>query len=181
MKYLNVKVLLKTKETVYRDFLLSPENTLLELHHAILESYQFKGQELASFLRESDGWQAAEEFPLEALGENDRRLMKEVKTMEVFKNEGDQLTYIYDYLNEWKFYIELIEFQTINKKESTPKLIASFGKAPKEDERELSGDDAASFLMNELLKEEGLDDEQDYDDPFESGDYDSLDDYEEFQ
>lgn len=180
MNYFEVKVLVESKNTVYRDILVSGENNLEELFHAIISAFEFEGKQMASFIVEGEGWQATAEYPLEKLGENDSKLMAEVNLSEVFKDTGDQLTLIYDYMNEWKFHIELMEVSNSNDKKETPTVIRSSGRAPAENERELSGSDAESILMNAILGDELSDDEED-DDLFDSRDFDSLDDYEEYQ
>lgn len=182
MKYQVVKVLLKSNKVIYRDFLVHPENTLKELHAAILAGFGFEGNQLASFLKEQGDWQAEAEYPLEDLGEPGKTPMEKIQLQSVLSNVDDQLTYIYDYLNEWRFFVEVVDIIEKKEAEKTPKLIKSFGNAPKEDERNLSGDDATKILMNELLGDENFfDEDEDEDDPFNSGDYDSLDDYEEYQ
>ena len=179
MNFFEVKVLLKTNNTVYRDLLVSSENNLEELFRAIIDAFGFEGKQMASFIVEGEGWQAAAEYPLEALGENDSELMADIKLSEIFKDIGDHLTLIYDYMNEWRFQIEVIGVNNQHGFKETPALIKSVGKAPYENERELSGSDAESILMNAILGDELSEDEDD--DLFDSDDFDSLDDYEEYQ
>jgi len=182
MKYFEVKVLVESKKTVYRDLLISSDNNLEEIYRAIIAAFEFKGDQMASFLVEGEGFQAVAEYPLEPLGENDSELMAEVKAERVFKEAGDQLTLIYDYMNEWKFHLEVIEVSTHDETKETPVLLKSGGKAPAENERDLSGKDAESILMNEILGDElSEEDEDNEEDFFDSGDHDSLDDYEEYQ
>ena len=178
MNYFEVKVLVESRNTVYRDILISSENNLEELFQGIILAFEFEGKQMASFLVEGEGWQAAAEYPLEALGENDSKLMTDVKIGEVFKNSGDQLMLIYDYMNEWKFHLEVMEVHEKSEKRETPTVLRSAGKAPAENERELSGSDAESILMNAILGDELSDDDDDH---FDSDDFDSIDDYEEFQ
>lgn len=182
MKYFEIKVLVDSKNTVYRDLLISSDNNLEEIYRAILAAFEFEGNQMGSFLVEGESWQAAAEFPLEALGENDSELMVDVMADRVFKEAGDQLSLIYDYMNEWKFHLEVLEVLSKNEILDTPKLIKSGGKAPNENERELSGNDAETILMNALLGDDLLEEEEDDDeDFFNSGDYESLDDFEEYQ
>lgn len=182
MNYIEIKVVLtEANSIVYRDILLSSENNMLQLHQAIIDAFEFEGKQMASFIVEGDSWQAAAEYPLESLGENDNELMKDVTVEQVLKEEGNQLTYIYDYLNEWRFHIEVMAINNKSEIIETPKLLKSFGRAPIENERELSGKDAESILMDAILGDEFSEEEENEDDFFNSGDYDSIDDYEEFQ
>ena len=104
--------------------------------------------------------------------------MKNVKIGDVLKEEGDCLTYIYDYLSEWKFELEVIAIEE-KEADSKGKVVNQKGKAPKENEKRLSGDDAQSILMKEILGED-LEEEEGDEDLFNSDDFDSLDDYEEY-
>lgn len=179
MKSLTIKVLLEYKEIVFRDIEIDASSSLEELHFAILKAFNFKGDQMASFLVSGEGWQAEAEYSLESLSDDDdSHVMKNVKIGEVIREVGDNLTYIYDYLSEWKFELEVIE---VKGKEAAPKgkVINQKGRAPHENEKRLSGDDAQSILMKEILGED-LEEEEGDDDLFNSDDFDSLDDYEEY-
>lgn len=171
-----IRLIPQTENIVFRDFLVSPDHSLKDLHDAILESVDFKSGQLASFLIYGEGIKALDEFPLEKLGENDKQLMDEVKLSHCLKKVGDHLTYIYDYFNEWKFEIEYIEDRE-GKAIELPQLIKAQGKAPIQSDRSGMGDDAEEILMNALLGDElNIED----DESFDSDQFDSLDDYEEY-
>lgn len=180
MKYLKTKVLIDYKKVVYRDFLLSADDHLKDVHTAILKAFEFEGKQMASFLKEDENWQAREEYPLEDLGVPNQKLMEKTKVKEVLQEVGDQLSYVYDYLNEWKFHLEVVEQQEKKEKIDSPQIIKKYGTAPKESERDLSGTDAAEILVDALISDKDLypDDDSDLSN---SSDFDSLDDYEEFQ
>jgi hypothetical protein len=179
MKTLTIKILLEYKEIVFRDIEISASSTLEDLHFSILKAFGFEGDQMASFLVSGEGWQAEAEYSLESLSDDDHsHVMKNVKIEEVIREIGDSLTYIYDYLSEWKFELEVIDVNE-NKADPIGKLVNQKGKAPSENEKKLSGDDAQSILMKELLGDD-LDEEEGDDDLFDSDDFDSLDDYEEY-
>ncbi|MAC95089.1 MAG: hypothetical protein CMC96_06280 [Flavobacteriales bacterium] len=179
MKALTIKVLLEHNDIIFRDIEINSEANLEDLHKAILSAFSFEGNQLASFLVSGDGWQAEAEYSLESLSDDDHsHVMKNVKIGDVLKEEGDCLTYIYDYLSEWKFELEVIAIEE-KEADSKGKVVNQKGKAPNENEKRLSGDDAQSILMKEILGED-LEEEEGDEDLFNSDDFDSLDDYEEY-
>lgn len=181
MKELLIKVLLETQKTVYRDILVKENHTLLQVHALIKKSFDFNSNELASFVKEEDGWGNDTEYPLEDVMNSGKPTLDKVSVIEVLKDVGDQLTYVYDYLNEWKFYLEVIEIEVNDTKLAEPKLLKRFGDAPKEDERSMNGDDAQSILLNAMMGDEFSEEDEDlFKDPFDSGNMESLDDYEEY-
>ena len=182
MKEFLIKVLLETHSTVYRDILVNEKHTLLQIHLLIKKSFDFKSNELASFIKEEEGWDNDVEYPLEDVMNSGNLTLEKITIDEVFTEVGDQLTYVYDYLNEWKFYLEVIEIENNYNDIKEPKLLKRFGDSPKEEERDLNGDDAQSILLNAMMGDEFSEDDDDLlRDPFDSDNMESLDNYEEYQ
>lgn len=179
MKHFLIKVLIDSKNVVYRDLLVADNIKLEELHKLIKTAFNFKGNEFASFIHENEGWGAEVEVPLENLGDEEVSIMREVSLSELMMKVGDQLIYTYDYANEWKFYLELIEIRNTTPQTTLPAVIKKHGIAPKEEEKSITGEDAESILMNAILGEELSDDEFNGD-PWGSDEMDSIDDYEEY-
>lgn len=178
MKYFNIKVLLESDQPSYCDIAISSENTLEELHLAILKAYRFSGDQMASFYETNEDWDVIEEIPLIAIDPNyDGTLMKDIKVIHLIKEVSDQMMYIYDYLNEWKFFIELIEVLKDKPAKATPLMLKRFGKVPNEHDKDMNGVDAEKILMNAILGDEFDEEEEDQ---FESDNFDSIDDYEEY-
>jgi hypothetical protein len=56
-----------------------------------------------------------------------------------------------------------------------------FGESPKEEDRNVTGDDAQSILLKAMMGDEFAEEDDDlFKDPFESDNMESLDDYEEY-
>tara|TARA_B110000503_G_C7163430_1_gene420773 strand:- start:3578 stop:4126 length:549 start_codon:yes stop_codon:yes gene_type:complete len=182
MKEFLVKVLMETHNTVYRDILVNENHTLLQIHELVKKSFGFNSNELASFIKEEEGWDNDTEYPLEDVMNSGNPTFEKLVVSDVFKEVGDQLTYVYDYLNEWKFYLEVIEVEVNENKLTEPKILKRVGSPPKEEERNLNGDDAQSILLSAMMGDEFSEDDDDlFKDPFDSGNMESLDDYEEYQ
>ena len=108
MKYL-IKVFLESKEDVIRDIEINSDKCLEELHFSIIDSLALDKNEMASFYITNDNFELLKEIPLYAMNEEDRatKSMKETTISSVLTEEGNQLIYVYDFLNMWRFLVQL--------------------------------------------------------------------------
>ena len=180
MKSYLIKVIWEGKEIVFRDLLVPSEKTLFELHEAILKTFKLDSNQLAGFTKYDDTLQFETDYQLEAFDENSS-LMTEHQVAEVMVEVGDSLDYTYDFLQEIKFILEVVELRESKDSIESIQLINSYGELPKELGKDLDPEDAESILIKAMLDEADLEDEgEDEDDIFGQGGYESLDDYEEF-
>jgi Plasmid pRiA4b ORF-3-like protein len=127
-----IRIILDVKEDVIRDLIVAETFNLEELHFTIAKSYGFKGKEMASFYQTDNKWEQGEEIPLFDMSENGNSLtMNTCLVSDIFKNVGDKLIYVYDFMAMWTFFVELAEI-TDSKEEGLPKVALSFGNAPDE-------------------------------------------------
>lgn len=159
-----IRVILDTKEDVIRTILVEDNLNLEDLHLTIAKSFGFKGQEMASFYRTDEEWTQGEEIPLfnmEEVGEGIS--MQTCILNDTLPEENNKLIYVYDFLNMWTFYVDVIEIST-EKKEGLPQIILTVGEIPSEaPEKE--------FIAEKL--DDGFGDEEDIDDEF--GHFDDFD------
>lgn len=183
MKRIALKFLLDQKDLCFIDLAVNSDNSLKEIHEAVLKASNWSGKEMASFFLLDEEQEIIEEFPVEAFDPAFQgRKMHEVKVGELIHEIGDQLSYTYDYLNEYKFFIESTQIEPIGTQEEI-KIEKVFGKIPKESGDTLGGKSAESILMDAILGDEfDLEEEDDDlgDDLFDHGSFDSIDDYEDF-
>lgn len=96
-----------------REIEIDSENTFLQLRNAILESVGFTKDELDSFFLCSDDWEREEEVTLEDMGASasdcDQWLMESTQLYELIEDEGQKLSFVFDYLTERSFFLELKE------------------------------------------------------------------------
>lgn len=179
MKNYLIKVLWLGEEIVFRDLKASENHSLLDLHLAIVDAFHLSGDQLAGFTKFDESLQIEADYQLEAFDENSS-LMADVPLKEVIEIEGDTLDYTYDFLHEVKFTLEVLEIV-----DEAPLKKIEVGKAkgelPKDLFSEVDPDDAEGILMQALLKAEGLDEEEGDEDFFDQDEFNSLDDYEEYQ
>ncbi|MEN8765809.1 MAG: IS1096 element passenger TnpR family protein [Wenyingzhuangia sp.] len=125
-----IRVVLDTKEDIIRTLLVDSSNSLEELHKLIANVFGFNGQEMASFYRSDDEWNQGEEIPLFAMDDTPNALSMTNTTIEQnIEDPEEKLIYVYDYMNMWTFYCELLEVSETTTTE-IPKLILSIGNTP---------------------------------------------------
>ncbi len=117
-----------------REIEIDSENTFLQLRNAVLDSVDFSKDELDSFFLCDDDWQREEEITLEDMGtgssDQDIWLMEETPLSELIE-ENQKLVFVFDYLTERSFFMELKEMIP-NRKLVEPVCTFKKGKAPKQ-------------------------------------------------
>tara|TARA_B110000046_G_C13020513_1_gene410907 strand:+ start:851 stop:1351 length:501 start_codon:yes stop_codon:yes gene_type:complete len=163
-----IRVILDTKKDVIRTILVEDNIHLENLHKIITQTFGFKGKEMASFYRTDDEWTQGEEIPLFNMAEAGEEIsMKTCILNETLSKENDKLIYVYDFLNMWTFYVDVIEI-SLEKREDLPQIILSVGDIPEQaPEKEF----IAEKLDNEFGDEEDIDDEFGHFDDFDYNEY----------
>ena len=124
-----IRVILDTQTDVIRDFEIEATATLEELHDAIAQSFGFAGNEMASFYRSGENWTQGEELPLVDMGVGEKPL-NERPLNEIISENENRLIYVYDFLNLWTFFVELMETAEKDYLKGYPSLIFSHGEVP---------------------------------------------------
>ena len=125
------RVILDTKDDVFRDIEIDESSSLEELHNSIIKSFGFLGNEMASFFKTNNNWSQEDELPLNDFGpENPSMKDKELNTF--INSENNKLLYVYDFLSLWTFFIELMEIGENRKGVTYPNLINSKGEVPED-------------------------------------------------
>jgi hypothetical protein len=125
-----IRIVLDVKEDIIRTIAIEGEKTLEELHKTIAAVFGFNGQQLASFYRTDDDWNQGEEIPLISMDESPNALcMANTTIAQNIEDTGEKLIYVYDFLEMWTFFVELIDVSNTYE-EDLPKLILSIGEVP---------------------------------------------------
>jgi hypothetical protein len=93
-----------------REIKISPEATFYDLHRAILDATKYKHDEMCSFFICDDDWSKKVEITLvdmDASSEVDTFLMENTALDELLEDEHQKLLYVFDYMMERSFFIEL--------------------------------------------------------------------------
>ena len=128
-----IRVILNTEEDVIRDIVIKKSATLEELHNTITKAFDFSGNEMASFYQSDDDWSQGEEFPLFDMSEglDSKTQMQDIIVEKVLKNKNDKLIYIYDFLNMWSFFVEVIDDHFRQQEPILSDILFTLGNIPK--------------------------------------------------
>ena len=178
------RIILDTKEDIFRDIELLGSQSLMDLHKAILTNFGIAPGEMASFYASDDEWNQGDEVPMEDMGLATLTMgtMNMVTIEEWVDIVGKRSLYVYDFMLFWTFFVELIstnevDFSTMvtNVSGDFPKVLYVYGinpdKAPSKDFGE--GQESKSKGLFESAFDEDDEDGEDFDE-------DELRDYQEW-
>ena len=140
-----------TKEDILRDVEIDKNSTLTDLHELILLAFNFSADQMASFYTVDEDWNQINEISLMNFDESTDS-MDSMLIANVLNNQNTKLLYIYDFMNMWTFYVELIEEAEKINNIIYPRIIFSVGNVPeKAPEKKFT---------DEHKKEEDLDEDE---------------------
>jgi hypothetical protein len=187
MAGLKFRVLLdsESKNEAFRDILISDTDNFESFYKAIMSSFRFKGDQMASFYVSNDAWDKGHEISLMDMSYDDDSIdspsavMKEAIIKDFLEEPDQKFILVYDFMRMWIFLIELIAYE----KESpvAPIMALAIGTAPTEQSRALLDE---NLFGEEVLGNPSADEEedefgfQDFDDDYAD---DDLNDYNEYE
>ena len=134
MAILRFRTYWEEDESIYRDVAIRHTQTFLDLHHAILKSYEFDNKHKATFYRSNDNWQRGREISFEKYDKDYKAeplLMSEVTIASEIKGPNQKFIYEYDFNKNWHFMVELINVdKEENHKLTYPTCVRTEGIAP---------------------------------------------------
>lgn len=152
-----------------RDFEVSHEMNLLELHNFIIASIGYDDC-MASFYSADDQWQPLQEFSLMDLGEEQFEgapmAMEKVSLAELVVSECNRLIYQFDMIADRAFYLEVVSATQPNPKLEYPRVSFENARVPDQyDPDAVPADDGSIF--DEIMDEFGeFDGDDSYDDEY---------------
>ncbi|MFN5415410.1 MAG: IS1096 element passenger TnpR family protein [Flavobacteriia bacterium] len=185
MASLKFRVLLDTEQEseIFRDILVDENDNFESFYHAIISSFRFEGNQMASFYMSNDEWDKGHEISLMDMNYGDEAIDEKASVMSSailrdFMEVSDQkVILVYDFMRMWIFLIELIE--RVDKQISIPETLLAVGMAPPEDSRIVNLEDEGDEF--DSLGDEFEDEDDIYGDDFEDGyddeDYNKFDEY----
>lgn len=102
-------------EDFKREIQIDADNTFLDLHQAIIKSVDYKDGEMTSFFICSDDWEKEQEITLvemDTSSDEDSYTMEESILNDFLEDERQKLMYVFDYMTERAFFMELREIIT---------------------------------------------------------------------
>jgi hypothetical protein len=96
-----------------REIKIDSEATFLDLHKAIIKSTAYAADQMCSFFICDDDWGRRTEVTLIDMGkksfEEDNYIMENTPLEALLEDEDEKLIYVFDYMTERSFFIELRE------------------------------------------------------------------------
>ena len=190
MSGLKFRVLLDSdlKDEVFRDIVIAGESNFEVFYQAIMKSFEFEGDQMASFYVSNSEWDKGHEINLMDMSYDDDDLDTPANIMskaivQDFINDSDQkFILVYDFMRMWIFLIELIE--QVQESPAEPKVVLSVGNAPKEQSKETLEEDffaSGGGEYSEGNPDNSEEDEfgfNDYDDDYNEEDFNDFNEYE---
>lgn len=128
------RVILDAEEDVFRDIAILENDTLEDLHNAIVNAFGFDGLEVASFYTCDDTWNQEDEIPMFDAGDipGENKIMSDYQLADLLDTESTKIIYVYDFINMWTFLVELAAVEDIAVGNVYPETIFSHGEMPAE-------------------------------------------------
>lgn len=185
MPGLKFRVLLDSdkNEEVFRDVLISDSSDFESFYHAIMKSFDFQGDQMASFYVSNESWDKGHEINLLDMSYDDDSIdspatvMKNAVIKDFLEEPDQRFILVYDFMKMWIFLIELIGYDRMEPE--SPEMLLAIGHSPSEESREALDED---FLHES--ESVSTDDEEDdfgfdeFDDDYSD---DDLSDYNEYE
>ena len=134
MAILKFRVYFEEDDSIYRDIAIKHKQNFLDLHQAILKSFEFDSKHGATFYRSNDHWQRGREITLEKYGKQYKAeplLMSETSIGSEIRDPNQKFIYVYDLVKNWSFLVELINVsKEENSKLSYPVCVRTEGIPP---------------------------------------------------
>ena len=149
------RAILDAEEDVFRDIAIQEDDTLEDLHNAIVNAFGFDGMEVASFYTCDDQWNQEEEIPMFDSGDvpGEMKIMSDYPLNQLLSADQTKIIYVYDFINMWTFLVELAAIEEPESSETYPALLFSHGELPNtapEKEFEAENEDFYSEFEDDL-------------------------------
>jgi len=184
MPGLKFRVLLDSdkNEEVFRDILISDTSDFESFYHAIMKSFDFNGDQMASFYVSNEDWDKGHEISLLDMSYDDDSIdspatvMKNAVLKDFLEEPDQRFILVYDFMKMWIFLIELIGYD--RNEPSEAEMLLAIGNAPKEESREALEEEL--FQDNAHISSEEEEDEYGFDEFDDDYADDDLSDYNEY-
>ena len=149
------RAILDAEEDVFSDIAIQEDDTLEDLHNAIVNAFGFDGMEVASFYTCDDQWNQEEEIPMFDSGDvpGEMKIMSDYPLNQLLGADQTKIIYVYDFINMWTFLVELAAIEEPESGETYPALLFSHGELPNtapEKEFEAENEDFYSEFEDDL-------------------------------
>jgi len=172
-----VRVILDSKNTVFRDIEIKEKQTLWNLHLAIKSAFSLQGEELSSFYVSDDEWSEGESIPLEDLSDDgDGETMSDIYISEAFPKKGAKMLFKYGLIDLSEFFCELMETSEEKSGVTYPRISYRFGNLSIK-----SSHKSSETQTEPVLEEDEDEDIDDLDSDYTESEEDVFDDFDDIE
>lgn len=179
------RVLLDTdkNEEIFRDIVVSRKDDFESFYNAIIASFNFEGNQMASFYMSNDNWDKGFEITLMDMSYDDEdvepiAMMSEQKIVDFVHEKDQKMILVHDFMRMWIFLVELIE--VVDEVVDVPFVAMSIGMAPPEDSKMMNLDDDLDDVFGDDFEDDYDDFDEfgsDFEDGYDEEDYGSFDEF----
>jgi hypothetical protein len=172
-----IRIILDTKEDIFRDVEIKRKQNLWNLHLGIKSAFSLLGEDLSLFNILDEEGIIIKTVPLEDMSDDGNgEIMSDVYIDEAFENVGDKIHFQYGFMDLWEFFCELVEIVDEKSAVNYPITVFRFGNMPLKAPNKSGGDQKASKHSASGL----MDDEfENFDEDFNSEDFEDEENYSE--
>ena len=100
------RVILDDEDDVFRDIAILENDTLEDLHNAIVNAFGFDGMEVASFYTCDETWNQEDEISLFDTGDvpGEQKIMSDYQLSDILDKQNTKIIYVYDFINVFHFF-----------------------------------------------------------------------------
>ncbi|MBU0486515.1 MAG: plasmid pRiA4b ORF-3 family protein [Bacteroidetes bacterium] len=130
------RVILEDHDDFFRDVEIKSHQTFEDLHNIVQQTMNFDNKHLASFYICDASWNKGKEITLLDMGEGDSEnpplTMKDAVLSHFMDDPHQKLIYVFDFMQMWTFYLELIKISQEDKADKTvfPRVFRAQGDPP---------------------------------------------------
>lgn len=172
MASIKFRVLLdSTNDEVFRDILIREDDNFESFYKAILKSFNFSDDQMASFYVSNHNWDKGHEISLfdMSFGEDNSQIlpgvMSESTVRDYIQDPLQRFILVHDFIRMWIFLIEMQGVEASTPEE--PEIVLSVGTAPDETSRSGEEEDIQFETESDMDEDEdefGFGEFEDYDD-----------------
>lgn len=168
-----VRVILDSKDSIFRDIEIKEKQTLWNLHLGIKSAFSLQGDDLSMFTLLDEEGIELKSVPLEDMSDDgDGEIMSDVYLMEAFQKVGDKIQFQYGFIELWEFFCELVEIIDEKPAVNYPITVFRFGNVPLKAPSKSGGSSkaASAVFMDDDFVNLDSDFKDDFDDEFATDD-----------
>lgn len=135
---LELRMLCDENDLFVRDYQISNDNTLFDLHQFICKDMKYDTSEICSFYVADELWNPLQEYPSEQM-DPDQPCMSDMTLAQAAPGVGSKLIYMFDMLEERGLFLQVVGVSEDESNAQYPRITASEGEAPDQFEPDFSG------------------------------------------